>query len=217
MILNDVVAAVRQLSKDTNTLATLQRFTDAQLLGFANQALRRIALLRPDLFATMGEVTCTVDEVLQAAPTDSIRLMEVFRIKNGRAVREANREVLDQNHPDWTTDTAAAAVNWMRHPRNPNKFFIYPKAPASQILIVEYAQSPATYVGTDPVLLLPDSYFTSVVDCVMFLASSVDDEHVLSQRAALFQQSFTSSLQTNLESRVVTDLETGGHEKGKVP
>lgn len=105
----------------------------------------------------------------------------------------------------------------MRHPRNPNKFFIYPKAPASQTLIVEYSQAPAVYAGDAAVALLPDAYFTTVVDCVMFLASSVDDEHVLSQRAALFQQSFTSSLQTNLESRVVTDLEPGGHEKGKVP
>jgi hypothetical protein len=101
----------------------------------------------------------------------------------------------------------------MRHPRNPNKFFTYPAAPASQVLVGEYAAAPPTYDGTTPVALLSDAYFTTVVDGVMFLSQSVDDEHVLSQRAALFQQTFLQGLQNNLESRVITDLEQGGIEK----
>lgn len=213
MILSDVVTEVRRLAQDTNTDTSLQRFSDAVLLSWANQTLKRMAILRPDLFSTIGEIPCTAGEVLQSAPSDSIRLMEILRVKNGRAVRETNRETLDQTYPSWPNDTAAACLNWMRHPRDQNKFFIYPKAPADQILIGEYAQSPEDYAAGDTVLLLPDAYFTTVVDGTMFLCQSVDDEHVLSQRATLFQQSFTNALQANLESRIVTDNERGGHDK----
>ncbi|MCA9340696.1 MAG: hypothetical protein KDA17_07300, partial [Candidatus Saccharibacteria bacterium] len=207
-----VITEVRRLSQDTNTSSSLQRFTDAELLGYANQTLKRMSLVRPDLFAYVTAMTCAAGEVMQDAPTDSIRIMEVLRVSGGNAVRETNRETLDQTYPGWGDDAAAATVNWMRHPRHPNKFFIYPKAPASQDLVVEYAQSPTSYAADDDVLRLSDAYFTAVVDGTMWLAQSVDDEHVLSQRAAMFQQSFVQQLQANLESRIVTDLERGGHK-----
>ena len=210
MILDDVITEVRYLSSDTNTDTDLQRFSDAALLKFANLTLKRMALLRPDLFSTIGDITCTDGVILQSAPSDSIRIMEIFSIKDGAAVRETEREILDQTYPAWTTDTAAACQTWMRHPRNPNKFFIYPKSSTSQVLTGEYAQSPPVYDGTTTVSLLPDAWFPTVVDGTMFLAQSVDDEHVLSQRAALFQESFIQALQANMESRIVTDLEQGG-------
>jgi len=80
MILNDVITEVRRLIQDENTP---QRYSDTVLLGFANQALKRISVLRPDLFAYMGTVTCTENEVLQSAPSDSIRLIEVFSVVGG--------------------------------------------------------------------------------------------------------------------------------------
>ena len=57
-------------------------------------------------------------------------------------------------------DTAGPAVNFMRHVRNPNKFFIYPKAPVNQILIGEYSKTPAVYTGTQTVALLTGCLFS---------------------------------------------------------
>ncbi|WP_367179792.1 DUF6682 family protein [uncultured Paraglaciecola sp.] len=208
MILNDVIATARRLLQDTDT--SLQRHSDADLLDFGNDTLKRICLLRPDLFSTQGNVACTTNEVLQSAPTDSVRLFEVLRIDGGAAVRETNREILDQTHPTWQADTAAAASSWMRHPRNPNQFMIYPQAPVSQTLVVEYAQSPPTYDGVTAVALLSDAYFSVVVDGIVWLCESMDNESVTTQRAQMFQQSFVQSLQASLESRHVTDSEMGG-------
>ena len=84
-------------------------------------------------------------------------------------------------------DPAGPAINFMRHVRNANKFFIYPKAPANQTLVGEYSQTPPDYDGTTAVALLPDAYFPVVVDATVFIAESVDNEHVNSQRAQLFQ------------------------------
>lgn len=202
----DVIDDVRILINDTTTT---YRYSDAALLKFVNEAMRRIALLRPDLFSTFGTVSCAQNEVLQAAPTGSFRLMEVFRIQGGNAVVESNRETMDQNLPTWPSDTAAAASIWMRHPRDPNKFFIYPKAPSSQVLEVEYAVSPAA-AAIDGTLALPDAYFPALVDCVVFLSQSIDNEHVNSGRAKLFYDSFTQVLGVGNQAKTITDVESGG-------
>ena len=210
MILNDVITEVRRMIQDENTP---QRYSDAVLLSFSNQALRRIAVLRPDLFAKIATMTCTENEAIQSAPTDSLRIMEVFSVSGGNGCIEVNRETLDQSYPQWMNDTASAAVNWMRHTRNANKFFIYPKAPAGQVLDIEYSQSPPTYDGTTTVDLISDAYFPVVVDATIFLAESVDNEHINSKRADIFYKSFTQSLAVNAQSKVATDMEDAGLTK----
>lgn len=202
----DVIDDVRILINDTTAT---YRYSDPALLKFVNEAVGRVALLRPDLFSTFGTVDCTAGAVIQSAPAGSFRLMEVMRIQNGAAVVESNRETMDQNLPSWPSDTAAAASVWMRHPRDPNKFFIYPKAPAAQVLEVEYAVSPADAALGDT-LSLPDVYLPVLVDCVVFLSQSIDNEHVNSGRAKLFYDSFTQALGAGGQSRLATDTESGG-------
>ena len=213
MILNDVFTETRRILQDTNSP---QRYSDAVLLGFANQALKRIAVLRPDLFAFISTMTCTQDSVIQSAPSDSIRIIEVYSVVGGNGIIETNREALDQAYPTWMNDPAGAAVNFMRHVRNANKFFIYPKAPANQVLNIEYAQTPPDYTADQTVALLPDAYFPVVVDATVFLAESVDNEHVNSNRAQLFQQSYTQALGVATQARTITDTERGGQSEEDV-
>ena len=207
MILGDVVAEARRIIQDETIT---YRYSDAFLLSLSNQALKRVQLLRPDLFSYVGTVACTAGEVIQAAPSDSLRVIEVYSVVSGNGVVEADREVLDQTVPTWPNDTAAAAINWMRHVRNPNKFFIYPQAPAGQSLDIEYSQVPPTYDSTTAVTLLPDAYFPVVADIVVFLVESVDNENVTSQRAQLFKESYTEMLGVTSASRPVTDTENAG-------
>lgn len=213
MKLSAVITEVRRVLQD-NTAP--YRYSDTYLLGFANQALKRMAVLRPDLFAYIGTVTCTANAVIQSAPADSIRVMEVFQVQGGNGVTEVNRDSLDETYPGWMNDAAGACVNWMRHVRNPNRFFIYPKAPAGQVLVVEYSQAPPDYAADADVALLPDAYFPVVVDGTIFLAESVDNEHVNSNRAQLFQQTFTQALGVNAQSRTLTDTEEAGLDPKQV-
>lgn len=214
MILDDVITDVRRIIQDETTT---YRYSDAFLLGLCNQALKRIQLLRPDLFAYVSTVACTENEVIQSAPSDSLRIIEVYSIvSSGVGLVEADREVLDQTLPTWPNDTAAAAINWMRSVRNPNKFFIYPQAPSGQSLDIEYSQVPTTYDGTTTVTLLPDAYFPVVVDVVVFLVESVDNENVTSGRAKLFKDSFTEMLGVSKASLPVTDTEDAGQDPLKV-
>lgn len=213
MKLSSVITEVRRIVQDVNAP---QRYSDTMLLGFANQTLKRMAVLRPDLFAYIGEIPTVTGQVLQSAPSDSLRIMEIFQVKNGNGVIEVNRESLDQTYPQWMNDDQGSCVNWMRHTRNNNKFFIYPKAPAGQVLIAEYAQTPKAYAADEDVALLPDAFFPIVVDGTVFLTESVDNEHVNSNRAQLFQQTFTQALGVNAQSRTITDTEEAGLAKDQV-
>lgn len=210
---NEVITEVRRLIQDTKVTF---RYSDTVLLGFVNQTLKKMAVLRPDLFAVIADFTTVANTVLQSCPTDSVRLMQIFQIKNGDAVTEVSKETLDQMYPNWVNEVAGIPVNFMRHVRNPNKFFVYPRPSSGVILVGEYAQSPATYAINDIVALLPDAYLTSVVEGTVYLAESVDNEHVNSGRAKLFQDAFVQGLGVGLQSRVITDTEAGGLDPKQV-
>jgi hypothetical protein len=210
VILNDIISTVRSLVQDETVP---YRYTDAFLLGQANQGLKRIQLLRPDLFATIGTVACAQGEVVHSTPSDSLRLIEVHSVVGGNRLVEVNRESLDQNVPSWPVDTEAAAINWMRNPRSPNSFYIYPPAPAGQSLNVEYSQIPPTYDGTTTVTLLTDAFIPALVDVVVFLVESIDNEHVTSGRAKMFQELFLTEMGRTVSYVPVTDTEYAGQPK----
>jgi len=208
MILNDVITTVRRIIQDENTT---YRYSDTFLLDMCNQGLKRIQLIRPDLFAHVSTVACTQGQVIQSAPSDSLRIIEIYSIvSSGVGLVEADREVLDQTIPTWPNDAEAAAINWMRHVRNPNKFFIYPQAPSGQSLDIEYSQVPTVYDGTTTVTLLPDAYIPALTDVVVFLVESVDNENVSSGRAKLYKDLFLAELGAAKASIPMTDTENAG-------
>lgn len=192
------------------------RYSDTLMLGWVNQTLKRMAVLRPDLFSFIGDIPTTADTVLQSCPSDSLRLVEIFQIKNGDAVTEVNRDVLDQMYPNWVNEAAGTPVNFMRHVRSPNKFFLYPRPTTDIVLVGEYAQVPPTYTINQTIASLPDAYLPVAVDGVVFLAESVDNEHVNSGRAKLFQDSFNQTLAAGLQVRNITDTEEGGMDPRQV-
>jgi len=181
-----------------------------------NQTLKRMSVLRPDLFSFIGDIPTVANTVLQSCPSDSLRLIEIFQIKNGDAVTEVNRDVLDQMYPNWVNEAAGTPVNFMRHVRNPNKFFLYPRPSTGVVLVGEYAQVPPAYTIAQAIALVPDAYLPIAVDGVVFLAESVDNEHVNSGRAKLFQDSFAQTLATGLQVRSITDTEEGGMDPREV-
>jgi|32_taG_2_1085360.scaffolds.fasta_scaffold00599_15 hypothetical protein len=200
----DVITEARKLIQDT---ATPYRYSDDALLGYVNQTLKRIAMVRPDLFAFIGEIPTTADVTFQTCPADSVRLVEIFQIKDGNAVTEVSRETLDQSNPGWPAVASGTPVNYMRHPRNPNRYFLYPRPASGVTLIAEYVQSPPDYTALQDVDLLPDSYLPLVVDGTVFLAESEDNEHVNSGRADKFLELFTGQMATSQRQRTLTDRE----------
>lgn len=207
---------ITEARKFINDVSAPQRFSNTDMLGFVNQTLKRTAMFRPDLFLVLGDVATTPNTTVQTMPADSIRLVDIFGVKNGNAITEVDRETFDQTYPGWRNETAGTPVNFMRHVRNPNTYFLYPRPTSGIILLAEYAKVPTDYGLNDPIGAPIDAYFPTLVDGVVYLAESIDDEHVNSGRAKLFFDTFTQGLGLSLQSRDITDSEDAGLDPKKV-
>lgn len=203
----DIAYEVRKLVNDTRTPV---RYADDDLLGFVNQTIKRMAMLRPDLFLEIGDITTVANTTIQTMPSTSMRLVEIFGIKDGNTVTEVDRDTFDQSYPGWRAEAAGLPVNFMRHVRNPNTYFLYPRPVEGVILTAEYAKVPTDYAFDSPIEAPIAAYFPALVDGTVYLAESVDDEHVNSGRAKLFLDAFLQGLGTSLQTREVTDSDDAG-------
>ncbi len=203
----EVITQARVLINDDNALMP-ERFSDTEMLGFVNQAIKRTAMVRPDLFIISDDVTPTADQVEQELSTSVTRIMEVHRVVGGGAIGEVDKETMDRSAPDWTTEDSGTPVNWMRHPRNPRRYFLYPAPSTGTEISVEYIEVPSDY-SIGATMALADSYRSAIVDCVVYLAEVVDNESVESERAKAFYTSFLQSLGADMSQREIVDNESG--------
>lgn len=209
----EVITEVRRLVQDQ---LVPYRYSDTVLLGYVNQTLQRMAILRPDLFTDIVDITTTADAAVQSLPAEAIRLVDIFQVKNGNAITEVDRETMNRNYPGWMNETSGTPVNFMRHVKNPDRYFLYPRPAAGIVLVGEYAKSPIDYTVNASIDVIADVYFPALVDGTVYLAESIDDEHVQSGRAKLFYDSFVEQLGAGLQSRKLTDTKSAGMESGEV-
>ena len=209
----EVITEVRRLVQDQ---LVPYRYSDTVLLGYVNQSLQRMAILRPDLFTDIVDITTTADAAVQSLPAEAIRLVDIFQVKNGNAITEVDRETMNRNYPGWMNEASGTPVNFMRHVKNPDRYFLYPRPAAGVVLVGEYAKSPIDYTINASIDVIADTYFPIVVDGTVYLAESIDDEHVQSGRAKLFYDSFVEQLGAGLQSRKLTDTKSAGMESGEV-
>lgn len=201
----DVVMDVREEIQDT---MVQYRYSDEFIVRKLNQVLRRAAILRPDLFVVVESFTCVAGS-LQTAPSDSIRLMDALSNTTGAAIKEVSQDVLDMMVPSWEALTPGPAINWMRYPRDPNRFYVYPAATALDTLTITYARCPATLSYLDTIVM-QDVYSPVITDGTVWLMESIDAEHVASGGAKMRQDAFLSGLSAGLTSRRITDVGTAG-------
>jgi len=209
----EVIDAARVLINDDNALMP-ERFSDAELLGFVNQAIKRTAMLRPDLFATVSTITPTADTTRQELSASVIRIMELHRVVGGNALVEVDKPTMDQNYPEWHTEASGTPVNWMRHPRSPRGYYLYPAPASGTTISAEFTTTPSDYALSDTIAL-PDAYKAALVDCVVYLAESVDDEAVVSERAKQAYQFFLQALNADMQQRSMVDNDHAEVERAK--
>lgn len=182
----DIITEARDILTDTDPLGYRQ--SDAELLRYVNAALNEVADLAPNFYTTVGDFTCqglATEQTLSFA--DARKFIRVLRIKNGKAVTECDMDTLDRYDPSWSLATAGPADNWMGASNaDLKRFYISPPAPNGQVLEVLYVKNPATYALTDTITELPSTVKPALVNYVVGMSESKDDEHVISGRAVAF-------------------------------
>lgn len=180
-----IIALARYVIQDTGVNTAEFRQTNDELVAYVNLGIKEMATMRPDLFCKVDVLTCTPGQCEQTLVfPNAIRLLDVLCIHDGNALTPMDRASMDLFKPGWRTDAAAAAEQWAPLDGDPLRFFIYPPAPADQVLDVKFVQSPGAYALTEEITLLPAAYESALADYVIYRAESKDDEHVLNERAA---------------------------------
>lgn len=203
----DIIDDAKRIAQDNGILRTPDLYADATFLTFVNKVLKQTAILRPDLFAVLAELPTVPNVAEQSLPTDSIKLLDIFSIRNGSAVVEVSRQVMDRSYPQWRSDSPGVPVNFMRHPQNPNRYFLYPRPVAGIVLSGEYAQTPPEYTLQQDIEVIPDSYQPVIVFGVLTHISGIENPTLDNQRYNQFQQTYIGMLQTESDRRAMRRAE----------
>ncbi len=170
------------------------RSDDPELLKWVNDALDAAHTLSPRQFYMVGEITCTAGETIQRVCINGAgEIIDVIRVKGGNAVTKMNKASLDSFMPAWHQATAAAAQHWQRVENDPIRFYLYPPAPANQVLEILYLPSPAEYAIGDT-LPLPNAFMPAIHDFVVFRAQSKDDDFGEPEKSTAFLKLFAEAL-----------------------
>lgn len=216
--LSTVVSQVRDTIQDEDSDPSY-RISDAKMTQYANDFVRELLLMRPDLFSKIDEITLTAGTCLQSAPAGALVLMDIFQVKNGRIVTEGQRADIDRFNQNWMTDTAADAENWFRNYKDPKRFFLYPKAPAGQILIGQWAELPVAMADVNAQITaqVPEAYYSAMHHYMVFRAEAKDDEAVLSGRAKLFLDGFATLAGIGKATKKEAEKKEGADAGQQVP
>jgi hypothetical protein len=208
----DVIDSARRVLRDGVFLRSPDTYAAATLLVFVNNTIKRMVTLRPDLFTIVATVATTPNVALQTMPSDSFRLVDIFQVTSANTLEEVDRLQFNRTDINWAAEAAGTPVKFMRHPRNPNRYFLYPRPTTGITLQAEYVKIQPTYNLNDTITGLPDDYLPAVVDGVIYSVLSFENEINQTQlgqmRAKMYWESFTQTLGVSLQMRALTDTET---------
>jgi len=188
------------------------RFPNGELLKFFNDAQKEVVLHRPDAQMVNATFDCA-NGSKQTLPSAALRLVEVIRNVDGRAVTQVQRRVLDETLPSW--HETVASTNKIEHfiydPADPKTFYIYPKgASGTHSLEIVYSSSPSEIAvsnfDTDvQVISIDDVYANCLLDYVLYRSYQKDSEFAGNpQRAMMHYQSFANALGVKTQADVAT-------------
>lgn len=185
----DCILTARTAYNDTDS--DLYRFTDTELLVYVNEAIAEISALKPALFTSIGDLDCIAGQCEQTLDfADAQLIIRPICIHGGAALTPFDLASLDAFNPNWRNDTAGPAQQWSRLENDPLRFLIYPKAPASQTLDVQFVRNPLVLALTDLITEIPAGFIPAIPDWVIYRAESTDDEHAVSGRAVTHRDAF---------------------------
>jgi hypothetical protein len=187
-------------------------------LASINSGQLQIALLKPDASIT-AKAYKLVAGVRQTLPDGSasfkdpqdatlpagtklIRVvlnMGATGLVPGRAPTIIDMDMVSATKPNWAADTAHAVVkHFMYDEKDPKVFWVSPPQPSSAqgYVLVNYNSIPVnvtSYSGT-AAISLPDEYYLTLLDWMMFKAYTKDTDEAYANRALYYRDAFFQGL-----------------------
>jgi len=150
--LQDAIDIARPIINDINPAA--YRWSDADLTQYGNDALDAICEVMPQLFYKLAEITCITDTPNQQfSVADNKKFIGLLNVKGGNVINKTTVEMLDAFKQGWRSAASATATDWAPADDDPNRFYIYPPAPVSQVVVGKYVSIPQEYAISDTHIL----------------------------------------------------------------
>ena len=185
---SSIINKARIIINDTNVAGTGYRASDPEMLGWLNDALNLMLVMKPGLFTKTVNFTCTSGAMQLLEYARTVEFIEVL------GILECDRMALDQFLPTWRSATPAAAVHWMRVSGEPFRFDVYPPAISGASIPLRYIESPAVLTAITDVVPVSENYEAALSEYVAGKAEIKDDEHSNTGRAAQLMDRFTSQV-----------------------
>lgn len=177
----DVLAGVSEILQDTGQVT----WTEPQLLGWLNEALLSVCLLRQDAY-TATESVKLAPGTRQVKPGGSRQILDVTRNMGadgntvGRVIHFADLHKLDLINPNWHLATPKTVVReWFRDQRSPDVYYVYPPVPSNPDVYVQVlvSKTPPEIVTPAEPILLSDEYSPALREWVLYRAFGRDSEN----------------------------------------
>lgn len=163
-------------------------FTQAELIGLYNLALRFIVSLVPRAYMiTTNELLAS--GTLQSIPAAGLVLSNIIRNSGtdgetpGAAIREADLAAMNSLVPSWSTETAAATIdNFMRIPGMDAYFNVSPPSDGTGYVQMVYTATPPTTTydadgdWEDDKIPLSDEFIPALPDAMLYNAYDDDTD-----------------------------------------
>lgn len=171
-----------------NDIEEEYRYSDPDLLDYANGAIRVLAEAKPEWLLAVVTHTCV------AGARQSLNADESHRFVSVVGLTQADRSALDAFSPAWRTAVpAGSAAQWMPVPGSPLDFEVYPPAELDQELSIEHIKAPGPFAATDDTGL-PATLSDAFAEYICGMAEMRDDEHVNSGRVDALHARFLARL-----------------------
>ena len=121
--------------------------------------------------------------------------------RQGKAITQIDRKVLDVQNPSWHTGSGNTAVeHFMYDASDPKNFYVYPVPTNSVQISIAYSESTAditigNYSSSTDTIGLDDTYANAILDYMLYRAYQKDSDFGGNlQKVATHYQSFANSI-----------------------
>lgn len=194
-VAQDVIDTVQPILQDNAGV----RWPESELLDHINEALRVIALEKPNALSETVTVELAAG-AKQSLPAGYHRLLRPIRnIANGRAVRMADEETLNAHFPRWQdTDFIPASptvINICEDTMDTSVFYVFPCNDGTGEIEAILAKMPNDVPTVAAAVPIGDIYRQAICDYTLYRAFSKDTNvPSIAQRAQTHYQYFQKAL-----------------------
>ena len=203
--LTDIIGRASTLLNDTDP--DVRRWTSAELLNWAREALQALVALQPTASTVRRDLV--LNGVEHTIPDDTWSLVKpicaVVRAQQSRAVKTWREDQVDSVLPDWRLAAGSATVSAIIFdPADRRTFYTYPPAAAATLRVLLSVVPTIAEEASDFPLAPP--YEPIVVDYICYRAMMKDAETAgIMPVAQAYYASFVQALGANQNARLETN------------